>query len=158
MRDSRVTVFTNPSAIAVGGTVTGPTISLLADYVGDRKYGTSLYGFGVELMAKNLVIGTDADGATLVWKFQVSPDGTNWTDGDTIGTMAFSAAGLWTKDGTVAGATHTLVRSKLRGRLRTIQPYARIVCTSGDLEGTATINLYGWISDGTEAFNTGVLS
>lgn len=163
MRDSRVTVWTNPTSIAVGGTANGPDIQLTADYTGAYVNAVNPgYGLGVELMAHTVDEGDDTDGFTLAFKWQVAPDNAGvagtYVDWEPIGTIAYDITDTkgFTKDGTIAGADNGLSRSKIKARLKGVPntyEWARIVVTSGDLEGTATVSVSGWLSDGTDSFN-----
>lgn len=167
MRDSRVILWTNPSPMSASiTTVTGPTVDLLEGYNGSQVYGTSLYGFGAEIMVYGVVVGTDADGGIVTFKWQVAPDNGSgaagtFVDAETIGAIAYNAAGLFTIDGTVGGTAFpaTLTRAKLKARLRTAKRFCRLVATGTDLEGTVALNTKAWLSDGTIAFgDSGVIN
>lgn len=158
MRDSRVIVFTNPSTISADATLNGPDISLSGDYVGDHLYGTGTYGVGIEVMAYDITTGT-GDGFTLVFKWQVAPDSSGvagtYVDDTTIGTITVNTDGAFVLDDSIVS---TLTRCKLKARLRTIHPWARIVCTSAGITGGEIALVKAWIADGTDAFNTGKFS
>lgn len=164
MRESRVNVW-NTTSHAADGATTGPTIDLLDGYVGDYLYGTSLYGFPVEIIMDSVSMGTDVDGITATWKWQFAPDdGTGspgtWVDGPTIGVVAVASNGEFTKDGTLAGDKLVgLTRGKLQSRARTTKRFARLVCTIADLEGGATLRSRAFMTDGTLPYaDTGVVS
>lgn len=159
MRDSRVTVWTNPTVISTNAATNGPTIDLLSyGYVGDHLYGTSLYGAGVEIIAGAVVAGSDTDGFTLTWKWQVSADGSTWVEGGHIGVIGWDDTPGYTKDGTITGTTLGLARAKLSTRLRTVKRYCRLVCTSADIEGSATVSVTAFLADGTNPYiDSGVI-
>lgn len=161
MRDSRVPVWTQTTFVNGTAATNGPTISLLGDYTwtGNFRHGTSLYGVGVEILVSGAVIGTDADGFTLTWKWQTSPDDSTWTDAGTIGVIAYDETKGFTVDGTLTGAglggetiATGLTRAKMSSRLRTNMPYARLVCTPSDIEGTGTVVTRAFLSDGTHPY------
>lgn len=163
MRDPSVNVW-NTTTISADGATNGPTIDLLEDYVGDHQYGTSMYGLPVEILADDIVAGTDADGWTLTWKWQVaaddgagSPD--TWIDHTQIGVIATDSDIAFTKDGTITGDALGLDRAKLQTRLRTAKRFARLVCTAADVEGSSTVRTRAWLTDGTLCFaDTAVIS
>ena len=145
-------------------TVTGPDINLLDGYTynGSYREGTSLYGIGAEIMVSGVTLGNDADGVTWTWKWQVAPDSSGsagtYVDAATIGVIAYDDTNFFTKDGTLTGAALGLTRAKLSSRLRTTKPWARLVCTSADIEGTFTCTVKAWLSDGTHPFaDSGVI-
>lgn len=160
MRESRVPVWTATTFVNGTAATNGPTIDLLGDYtwVGGFRHGTSLHGVGVEIMASGAALGTDADGFTLTWKWQTSVDNSTWVDAGQIGVLAFDEVNGWTVDGTLTGAglggvlATGLTRAKLSTRLRTHAPYARLVCTPADIEGTGTVYTRAWLSDGTNPY------
>lgn len=158
MRDSRVTVFNSTAMSTAVTTVTGPDINLLDGYTYTGSYaeGTSLYGIGVELMVSGVTLGTDADGVLFTFKWQVAPDSSGvagtYVDDATIGVIAYDETNLFTRDGTLTGTALGLTRAKLSSRLRTTKPWARIVCTSSDLEGTFVATVKGWLADGSHPF------
>uniref|UniRef100_UPI002027BD9B hypothetical protein n=1 Tax=Caballeronia sp. ATUFL_F1_KS39 TaxID=2921766 RepID=UPI002027BD9B len=75
-----------------------------------------------------------------------------------IGVLAYDEVNGWTVDGTLTGAglggvlATGLTRAKLSTRLRTNAPYCRLVCTPGDIEGTATVVTRAFLSDGTNTY------
>lgn len=163
MRDSRVTVWTNPTTLTNGSpAVNGPDIDLEGDYTGDHLYGANpSYGLGVEIIFKSVVLGTDADGFTVAAKWQVAPNNGGvagaYVDWEPIGTVAYDEVNLWTKDGTLTGAALGLSRAKLKARLKgSPHRFARLVITATDLEGTGTVAVYAFVSDATDALNTGL--
>lgn len=165
MRDSRVTLWANPSELSATTTsVTGPTVDLLEDIDGDYVFGSGDYGYGLgaEVMAYSAVLGTDADGFTLTWKWQFAPNNAGvagtWVDGPVIGVMAYDDVNGWTKDGLITGAALGLSRAKLKARGRAEgNRFARLVCTGGDLEGTVTVQTKAWVSDGSDFINSGLI-
>lgn len=158
MRDSRVTIFNSTVMNTGTTTVTGPDINLLDGFTWNGSYaeGTGLYGVGAEVMVSDVTLGTDADGVLFTFKWQVAPDSSGvagtYVDAATIGVIAYDETNGFTKDGTLAGAALGLTRAKLSSRLRTTKLWARIACTSSDLEGTFVATVNGWLSDGTHPF------
>lgn len=154
MRDSRVTAWNTTTFVSGTAATAGPTIDLLDGYTWTGSYaeGTSLYGVGVEIIAGSVSLGSDTDGFTLTWKWQVSDDNSTWVDGPTIGVIAYDDTNGFTKDGTLTGAALGLTRAKLSSRLRTTKRYARLYCTPSDIESTATVTTNAYISDGSHPF------
>lgn len=158
MRDSRVDIFNTTTLSTSTTSVNGPGINLLDGYTYNENYaeGTSLYGVGAEIIMTEATLGTDADGVTFTWKWQVAPDNSGvagtYVDGPTIGVLAYDETNGWTKDGTLSGDPLGLARAKLSSRLRTTKPWARLVCTSSDLEGTFSVVANAYLSDGTHPF------
>lgn len=151
MHESRVNIWTNPTPFNSNTTVNGPTIDLLADYTGTHIYGTSLYGLPVQVWAYDVVPGTGT-GGKLVIKAQESPDGTNWTDLQTIGAIELDANGDFIVDGT---GRPGLSRAKITGRIKATERYARLAVTSTGLSGGRSVKVKAYVSDGTNAHNDG---
>ncbi len=154
MRDLRVNVW-NPVTVSADGTTYGPTIDLLADYVGDYIYGTGDYGIGVEMMAKNVVTGT-GDGFTLTWGWQHSTDGSSWDEYGEIGTMTIDTDGNFLK---ADGSVFALTRQKLKSRVVTARKYLRLKCVAAGISGGESADLSAFLADGTiDQLDSGVLS
>ena len=155
MRDSRITLITaQPVTVSSDATAFGATLDLKDGYVGDHWYGTGPYGLPVEFMVSTVVTGT-GDGFTLVVGWQDSEDGSNWDYNAECGTITFDTDGnILKKDGTTK---LNLTRGKVSMRLRTARRYARLYWTSAGITGGETVNVQAWVSDGTKAFNDGVI-
>ena len=160
MRDARIpNLIPQTTMNATTTTVTGSPLNLLEGYVwnGNYRFGTTGGGLGVEIMASSGVIGNDADGFTIAFKWQTAPDvsgapGT-WTDAGTIGTLAFDETNGWTVDGTLAGAKFNANRAKMSAHLRTYQPWTRMVATATSLTGTATVVVEAYVADGAHPYS-----
>lgn len=158
MRDSRVSIWTNPTVISADGATNGPNIDLLGDYHGTRKHGTSLYGLPFEVLVGSVNTGT-GDGFTLTVKTQVAPDNSgspgSWRDDEQVGVFTIDTDGnILREDGSTK---LNLTRGKLSGRLRTHEPWGRIVVTAAGITGGETASVTAYVSDGTAVFNDGVV-
>jgi len=165
MRDSRVIVWNTTVHDSTTGTLNGPDINLLDGKVwnGETREGTGRYGVRVVIIVNGVTLGTDADGFLSTWKWQVAPDASGvagtYVDGPTIGTIAYDETNGFTKDGTLAGAALNLTRAKLQSTLRTTMPWARLVQTPTDVEGTCVYTTQAYLSDGVHPFaDTGRIS
>lgn len=141
MRDTRITLFdSQPVTVSSNTTVNGTTLDLLENRVGDYKEGAEAgYGIGVEI----LVVPTSATGTdiTLALKWQVSTDGSSWTDDQEI----YPATNVI--DETV-DATPVGTKLAIPTRLRTPNRYARVVATTTSTS-SGSFTIQGWASDGT---------
>lgn len=165
MRDSRITVLAATALTNGSASVNGTDIDLLGGYTGDHLNAVNPeYGIGVELMVKSVTLGTDADGFTVAFKWQVAPDNAGvagtYVDWEPIGVIAYDETNGFTKDGTLAGDALGLSRAKMKARLKgvpSVYAWARVVATATDLEGTGTCTVVGWPSDGSDSLNTQVI-
>jgi hypothetical protein len=131
MKDSRVTIWTNPTTHATGNTTNaGPTVDLRQSgaLVGGPAWGTDPEnGVGVEII-QTVTSGT---GQVTVWEFEVSDDASTWRKGGFIASSAMDAAGT--------------VR-KFRATLKTSMRYFRLFATNS---GTGTSTSVAYAEDAT---------
>jgi len=139
MKDSRLTIWTNPTTHATGTTSnTGPTFDLFdgsAPNAISEPTGTSIKGLGVEILQ------TTASGTAQVtsWEYEISKDGSTWVNGGYIGSNAMAAA----------STTY-----KLRGTISAGSDYryARLVASN---TGTGTSTSKVFVEDYQGMFATG---
>lgn len=126
MKDTRVTVWTNPTTHSTGSTSnTGPTIDLFASGVpagGTYNAMQEDFGIGVQIFQTNAT-GT---GQVTVWTYDWSTDANTWRAGGTLVVNTLDTASE------VFRSKHTL---RAKGR------YVRLVATNTGT-GTSTSNCY----------------
>lgn len=128
MKDSRITLWTNPTLTTTGtNTLNGPTVDLWQSGAlsGGTSYGTDQFGVGFEILQAT-ASGTAQVGAYFV---EVSSDASTWRRAGFIGTLTSAAA----------STTY-----RLRGSAKTQFRYFRI---SVDYTGTGTSNVSIYADD-----------
>lgn len=123
MKDSRVTVWTNPQSNLTGSTTnTGPTIDLFASgaMAGGTADGPEEFGCGVEII-QTYVSGTQ----TTVWEWETSTDDSTWRKGGFIGTCALTSSTSTTK--------------RFKTAIKTRHRYVRLLATNSGTGASTSV-------------------
>ena len=137
MKDSRVSIWTNPTSQLTGSTTnTGPTLDLRQSYtiVGGTMRQVQDFGISVEII--QVFVSGDQ---TSVWEWEVSADDSTWRKGGFIGTVNLTAAG----------------NATLRSNLETNERYVRLLVTN---TGTGASTSQAWPEDFGSIPGTGAIS
>ena len=141
-KDSRITVFTNPTVLPTGtNTVNGASIDLFQTSGipagGSFDSTEPSMGVGVEIIQTQ----TSGTGQVTNWEWQIAPDNSGspgtWQNHSFIGTGTMSASGTTAK-----------LRTTLRSRYR----WARLVASN---TGTGTSTASAYADDMAGIFSTG---
>lgn len=139
MKDSRVTVWTNPTALTADGTYNGPTIDLLSNVVvgqptNQLPFGNMAEGLGVQILITDIV----ATAWNLQIKWQTSDDGSTWED-----------SGFITPRGGIDPANVVGNKIVLESTLprNASRRYARLVAITASMSAESA-NMYAYVEDG----------